>query len=320
LRGTSGRWSLLGLTANDLNLLLVVLSWGLNLAVVKFAFLELEPLAFNAVRFTAATAILLVVLRKRGESAAVSGLDAVRMLVLGLVGHTLYQGFFIEGIARTTASHAALIFGVTPVVVALLSHLLRHERVGTAGWAGTAIAFGGVYIIIAGKAPEEGPAPSLLGDGFVLLAAISWCFYTVLAKPLLQRHSPLKMTAVTMTLGAVFIVPLCVPALGRQDWNRVTLVGWSATLYALLFPLVLAYVLWYRSVLKVGSVRTAVYANLVPVVGTLSGWLFLDERLYPALGLGAAAIFIGIALTKGRAPRDGTEPERARAAGAAGDP
>ena len=195
------------------------------------------------------------------------------------------------------------------MTVGLLSHLMRHERVTTSGWAGTVLAFGGVYVIIAGKAPEEGPAPSLFGDLLILLAALSWCLYTVLAKPLLQRHSPMKMTAVTMTLGLVFLLPLCVPALGRQDWSRVTLVGWSATLYAALFPLVLAYVLWYRSVRNVGSVRTAVYSNLVPVVGTLAGWLLLGERLYPALGLGAAAIFAGIGLTRERTPRGERGPE-----------
>jgi drug/metabolite transporter (DMT)-like permease len=284
--------------ANDLGLLLVVLFWALNLTVVKFAFLEMRPLAFNGVRFTAAAAALVVLLRWRRGFVKMAKRDALWMILLGLIGHTAYQTFFIEGIARTTASHAALIFGVTPVAVAILSALLGHERVSAARWAGAAIAFGGVYVIIAGRPPAAGPAPSLPGDLMILGAAICWCLYTVLAKPILDRHSPLEVTALSMTWGAIFLVPLCLLEIVRQDWGVVSLRGWSATVYGFVFPLVVAYVLWYRSVRNVGSLRTAVYSNLVPVLGTLIAWVFLDEHLYPALGVGAAAIFGGIALTR----------------------
>lgn len=283
---------------NDLNLLIVILSWALNLSVVKFAFLEMDPKAFNAVRFAAATLFLVVLIRGRGRGGPLPARDQRWMILLGLIGHTAYQAFFIEGIARTTATHAALIFGVTPVMVAMLTQWLGHERVGATGWGGAILAFGGVYVIIAGRPPAEGPAPSLIGDLLILAAGLCWALYTVLARPLLERHSPLRVTTLSMVWGTLFLIPLCVPALGSQDWTRVGLVGASATLYGIFFPLVIAYVLWYRSVREVGSLRTAVYANLVPVAGALAGWVLLGERLYPALGLGAAAIFAGIALTR----------------------
>jgi drug/metabolite transporter (DMT)-like permease len=287
-----------GLDANDLGLMAVVLIWGLNLTVVKLALNEVAPLAFNGVRFTLAAVTLLALLKLYGESYGSPLRDALWLVGAGLLGHTAYQIFFIEGIARTTASHAALIFGISPVVVALLSMLLGHERVGGAGWGGAALAFAGVYIIIAGKAPAGGPEPSLSGDLLVLVAAVCWCLYTVLARPLLARHSPLKVTAVSMAWGVLAMLPFCAPPMAGQEWGRVSLGTWGATLYSCLFALVLAYVLWYRSVHKVGNVRTAVYSNLVPVTGTLAGWLILGERIYPALGVGAAAIFGGIALTR----------------------
>ena len=56
--------------------------------------------------------------------------------------------------------------------------------------------------------------------------------------------------------------------------------------------------LWYRSVKKVGNLRTAVYSNLVPVFGTLFGVLLLGERLTAGLGMGAACILGGIVLTR----------------------
>ena len=301
----------LGLDSNDLGLLGVVLIWGLNLTIVKVALRDVSPLAFNGVRFALATSTLLLLLRSFGESYRMPRTDALRLVGLGLLGHTAYQIFFIEGVAATTASHAALIFGITPVLVAILSLVLGHEHVTGAGWAGAVLAFGGAYLIIAGKAPAVGPSPSPFGDLLVLAAAICWCFYTVLARPLLARHSPLKVTAISMSWGFLGMLPVCVPAMLKQDWRNVTAKDWAATAFSSLFALVFSYILWYRSVHKVGNVRTAVYSNLVPVTGTLAGWIFLGERLYPALGLGAAAIFAGIVLTRRQrgVPEIAPEPE-----------
>jgi drug/metabolite transporter (DMT)-like permease len=289
------------LDSNDLGLLGVVLIWGFNLPVVKIALRQFDPLSFNAVRFVlAAILLLLLLLRSRDESPRASPTDMLKLLGLGLLGQTAYQIFFIEGIARTTASHTALIFGMTPVVVAVLSLLLGHEKVGVPGWAGALLAFGGEYLIIAGKAPTEGPTPSLRGDLLVLGAALCWCLYTVLARPLLSRHSPLKVTALSVGWGTLAMLPFCVPALLRQEWRLVSPANWLIAILSSLLALVLAYLLWYRSVQRVGNVRTAVYTNLVPVTGTFAGWLILGEHLYPLLALGAAAIFAGIALTRSR--------------------
>jgi drug/metabolite transporter (DMT)-like permease len=287
--------------SNDLGLVAVVLIWGFNLPVVKIALRQFEPLSFNAVRFVlAALLLLLLLLRRRDESPRTSVADMLKLLGLGLLGQTAYQILFIEGIARTTASHTALIFGLTPVLVAILSLLLGHEKVGVAAWTGAALAFGGEYLIIAGKAPVEGPTPSLRGDLLVLGAAFCWCLYTVLARPLLARHSPLKVTALSVGWGTLAMLPFCLPAVLRQDWKQVTQADWLIAVLSSLLALVLAYLLWYRYVKRVGNVRTAVYSNLVPVSGTFAGWLILEERLSPLLALGAAAIFAGIALTRSR--------------------
>jgi len=303
---------------NDLGLLCVVVFWGVNLTVVKFALHEMLPLAFNGLRFTAAAVTLLFLLKARGETLGSSSKDRLALMLAGFMGHTAYQVLFIEGIVRTTASHAALIFGISPVAVAILSLLVGHEKIRPAGWAGAALAFGGVYLIMAGQPPAGGPPSSIEGDMLVLAAALCWCAYTVMARPLLDRHSPLKVTAISMGWGVLLMLPFCAPSIARQEWREVGPGAWLAAAYSFLFALVIAYLLWYRSVKKVGNVRTTVYSNLVPVTGTLAGWLFLGERLYPALGLGAAAIFAGIALTRFNAPRvkAGREGSGARVADA----
>ncbi|HEU5181147.1 MAG TPA: DMT family transporter, partial [Candidatus Polarisedimenticolia bacterium] len=154
----------LGLDMNDLGLLAVVLIWGLNLPLVKIALVQVDPMAFNGVRFSLAILTLLLLLRWYGETYRTTVSDGWKLAGLGLLGQTAYQICFIEGLARTTASHTALIFGVTPVLVAFLTFMLGHEHVPPLAWAGAVLAFAGEYIIIAGKPPVEGPLPTLQGD------------------------------------------------------------------------------------------------------------------------------------------------------------
>ena len=297
---------------NDLELLTVVLLWAFNLSVVKVGLRGFEPLAYNIVRFVCASTVLLLLTGLREGSFAVPRRDLLRIAVLGIIGHAIYQVCFIEGLARTTASSASLLFGSTPVVVALLSRLAGHERISLRGALGALLGFGGVYLIVgagggaAGTGDGGGLAGARLagaataGDLLIVGAVVCWSLYTVLAREMLQRHSPLRVTALSMAAGTLLLIPPAIPACLRQDWGSVSGLTWAGLAYSFLFALVVSYVIWYRSVKQVGNLKTAVYSNLVPVFGTLFGVWLLDERLTAGLGLGASCILAGIILTRVR--------------------
>jgi drug/metabolite transporter (DMT)-like permease len=285
---------------DDAELMLVVLFWAFNVTVVKVCLRDVQPLAFNCLRFACASIALLVLARWQEGSLAVRRQDMARMILLGIVGHALYQLCFIEGLARTTASSTSLIFGSTPIVVGLMSRLAGHERIGPAGGAAALLAFLGVYFIVAGKGgplPVKGGGP-MLGDLLVFGAVLCWSTYTVLSARMLSRYSPLRVTAVTLTIGAVLMVPPALPEIFAQDWAAVPPLAWAGLIYSFVFALVVSYVLWYRSVKKVGNLRTALYSNLVPVFGTMSGVWLMGDRLTPGLGLGATCILGAIILSR----------------------
>ena len=288
--------------SNDLELMAVVLFWAFNVTVVKVSLREMSPLAFNILRFAGASLLLLLLTRWLEGAIAVERRDLARFVMLGIIGHTLYQLFFILGLARTTASSTSLIFGSTPIVVGLLSRLAGHERIGPGPAGGALLAFCGVYLIVrAGAAPgavSTPPESQVTGNLLVMGAVLCWSLYTVLSKRLLERYSPLRVTTVTLSIGALLMVPPAVPELAGQDWSLVSMTTWAGLLYSLIFALTVSYVIWYRSVKQVGNIRTAIYSNLVPVFGTLSGVLLLGEQVTPGLGLGGACILGGIALTR----------------------
>ncbi len=280
----------------DLLLLGVVLIWGINFTVIKRTLVEMTPLAFNGIRFTLSTLSLLVLLRltERDWNVIAPG-DLRRLAVVGLIGHTIYQLGFIGGLSLTQAGHSSLMLGTTPIFVALLGVVLGIERVSAKTWVGILLCFAGIALVARNGG---GPGASLLGDLLVLGATVCWAMYTILSKPLLVCYSPIKVTAVTMAFGTVPLVLLSVPSLIQQNWGAVSAQGWLGLLYSFSLAIVAAYVIWYTSVQRVGGTRTAVYSNLVPVVGGITGWLVLGETMGPLQIVGAAIILLGIMLTR----------------------
>jgi drug/metabolite transporter (DMT)-like permease len=294
--------------------------WGTNYALVKTAFTELDPQAFNALRLVQASAVMvganLLMRRYRprrpdrgyGEIASifhtpaeVTPADWFRLAWLGLVGHCLYQYLFIGGLARTSVANGALIVSASPIVITLLSTVMGKERLGALHWAGTGLSFLGIYIVV-GRGAHVSEA-SLRGDMMLLVAVVCWALYTLGARPLMARHSPVGVTAWSMLLGTVMYLPLAAPALAGVHWSAVSALTWIKVVYSSLFAICIAYTIWYAAVREIGSARTSAYSNLLPIVAMVTAYVWLGEPLgLDKLG-GAAAVLAGVALTRLGQPR-----------------
>jgi drug/metabolite transporter (DMT)-like permease len=288
----------LAFTRLDAWLLVMVLIWGSNFTVIKAALREFPELGFNALRMAAASALFAIILAHRRQLWAGRGFtrqDWTRILLLAVVGHFLYQLLFLGGVARTTVSNSSLIFGCTPVTVALLSAWLGHERVSLVRWAGAALSLTGVYLVVAGGSQR---GASLTGDMLVAVAMVSWALYTVGSRSLLARHSPLVVTGYTMAIGSLLYAPFGVPSLARLDWASISVAGWLGLLYSAVFALVVAYLIWYTAVQRVGNSRTSIYSNVVPLVAMSVAALVLAEPITLRQIFGAAAILSGVAVTR----------------------
>jgi drug/metabolite transporter (DMT)-like permease len=300
----------------DWLLLLMTLIWGTNYALVKSAFDEIDPQAFNALRLIEASAVMvavnLLVSRFRPPPDLGHGIDEIasifhtpaivtrrdwlRLAWLGLVGHCLYQYLFIGGLAHTSVANGALIVSSSPIVITLLSTVMGKERLGALHWAGTVLSFLGIYIVV-GRGAQLSDA-SLRGDLMLLAAVVCWALYTIGARPLMARHSPVGVTALSMLLGTLLYLPLAWPALGRLDWGAVSAVTWVKLVYSSLFAICVAYTIWYAAVRAIGSARTSVYSNLLPIVAMVTAYFWLGEPLGLDKLAGAAAVLAGVALTR----------------------
>ena len=289
-------------------MLLVVVIWGLNFSVTKGAFPRFPPLAFTAVRFVLASAVLALLVRRLEGTAPLPPGSLLRLVVLGVVGNTLYQIGFILGLDLTTASNSALIIASMPSLVALLAVALGFEPARPRVIGGVLIATTGVVLVVlarsAGFARGE-----LMGDVLTLAAVFCWAGYTLGLRTLPPEITPLKVTMATTIAGTPGLVLVGTPELLQMDWGGVGAAGWAALAYATVFSLLIAYLLWNWSVQAVGPSRTVVYMCLTPLVAVAGAAVMLGERPRPLQAAGAALILAGVLLVRGR---DARVPEPAR--------
>ncbi len=286
-----------GLT--DLYMLMTVSFWAINFPFIKIALDEFSPLAFNGIRLPFASVVLICFLLLRKQGLGIPKKDIKKLIFLGITGNTIYQMFFIHGIHLTTASSTAIIMAMTPASVALLSSLLKHEKLRWIAWVGIFLSFMGFYLVIVEKPGTFYFSwESLKGDMLIFFGNIVWAVYTVFSKPLLGRISPLKLSSLTLALGALFYLPFCIPAFARQDFGRVPLKAWSILIYSGLFALAFSYVAWYASVKRIGNSKTAIYGNITPIMTVAFAYLFIGEKISLSQAIGALILLTGVYLTR----------------------
>ena len=277
----------------------MVIIWGTNFSAIKYALRDFPEITFNALRLLLAAVVFQIAIARQAASVRVTNLsrrDWFVVFVLAMVGTVLYQLFFLAGVARTSVANSALIFGCTPVAVAIMASVAGHERLTAARWIGAGLSLAGIYALVGHRATLT--ATTLVGDAFVFAGMLCWSLYSVLAQPLLTRHSPLIITGWSMTIGAVLYLCVAARPMVATDWRAISVTSWLLMSASSLLALAFSYMVWYTAVQKIGSSRTAVYSNLTPIVAIAVAAIWLGERIGVPQLFGAALILSGIAVSR----------------------
>ena len=291
-------------------LLSLVLVWAVNYSLLKRVFKELDPMAFNVVRFGLASVVLLsgiTASRRLVRSgwhvgpvfqtpARLTRRDRFDLLWLGLVGHCVYQWCFATGLNRTSVSSSALIMATTPVIVSTLSALIGHERLRPLHWVGIFVSLAGVVCIVVVGADPAGD--TLSGDALMTAAAVCWALFTIGGTRLMASHSPLYVSGITTSIGTALYTVVALPELRATPWATLGAGVWGTVVFSGLFAIALSYVVWYAAIRRMGPARTSIYANMVPIAAMGIATMWLHEPLSPRKILGAGLVLSGVVLTR----------------------
>lgn len=277
----------------------MVVIWGANFSAIKLALEDFPEIPFNAFRLLLASTVFLTAIAA-GRRPVLSRAEWLRLGFLGLIGHFSYQLCFLAGVARTSVANSALIFGCTPVAVAIMSSIAGHERITWPRWLGAALSLAGLVAVVGHGASLS--RATLTGDALILTGMLCWSLYSVSAQPLLERHSPLVVTGFSMAIGTALYLLIAIGPMLSTNWGGISTMSWLLMTASSLLALTVAYMIWSTGVQRIGSARTSVYSNLTPVVAMAIGAMLLGERVSGWQLTGATLILTGLAVARVRPP------------------
>ncbi len=216
-----------------------------------------------------------------------------------------------EGLARTTVSHASLMIGMVPMILAGAAVLFTGERLDRAGWALLAVSTLGALLIALGARHGQRTAgdPTLWGDVLVVLSLFGGVAWVLLSKRLMGPefgYSAFAVNAWVIFIGTAILAVWVLAADGPPP-VRLSALTWVSVIAPGLTVTALGSLLWNWGVARVPATLAAVFVNIDPVVGTLLGVVLLGERL-GALAVLGGVLIIGAAVLLARRG-ESTAPE-----------
>jgi drug/metabolite transporter (DMT)-like permease len=286
--------------------LAMVAVWGSNFSVQKEVFNALSPGGFLFARYLIMpiAASLLLLWRFGLKWPRVPRDDLIALLKLGIAGHLLHVCSVTYGIHWSTAFSSSLILACGPVFTLLILRWHGLEQLTRGQICGVAVACAGVLVFLSDKL-LGGHWQASGGDLTLLVSASFFSYYTVAAKPLIERHGGVTVMTYAVLLGSGPVVLLNFPAGMRVVWSDVTPIIWLGLGYAVLISAFLGWLVWGWVNDVRGVARSAPLMYLMPPVAGLVAWAVTGERYTGTKLAGAALTLAGVAVAQYASSRPG---------------
>lgn len=284
----------------DLVMTAMVFIWGLHFIVVKDGLSDFEPLTFNAIRFTIAAPILILVAWRMLPKMRLSKRDFWVMVFLGLLGPTSYQIVFVLGLERTTSTNTALLVTTMPTWTALISVSMGLIALRRMLFVGIGVTLVGITLVILSRA-EDGLSLSeddLVGSALLLWGAIMMAIFVILSKPLVDRYGGMPIGIWTNWLTCIALLILAAPDMLKLQSDDLPLRVMPHLFYSGILSSAGGYLALNNAVQKLGSTRAATYHNFVPLVTAVASVYILHESLALGLIIGAILTLTGVAMVR----------------------
>ncbi|HPX16612.1 MAG TPA: DMT family transporter [Petrotogaceae bacterium] len=269
---------------------LTVIFWGVSFVATKVVVDAIDPVIAAFIRFNIAWVVMFVFIRKFNKY---SKKDLFYLLAASFFGVTAYFLFENSGLMYTTPTNASLIISATPLVYLLVSDIMKKKLSGRIRYVGTAVAFGGVAILVMNGRFFLRLNP--LGDLLMFGAVVSWVIYTIAEEKLHHLDNKIVSRDINF-LGALFFIPFLffserkLTVWGKEEIGFQTVTG---LIYLGVFCSALGYIFWNKAIRDCGAKTTTNGIYFIPVVTVIADAVILGNipNVY-ALG-GAALVLTG---------------------------
>jgi len=276
--------------------------WGTGFYLGRLALNEMSVEHMVLYRFLFASLGMLPVAIVHRRRFRLTGSEVRVLLTCAALGVPVQFLIQFHGLDRTTVSHASLMVGGMPVLLAAAAAVFAGERLDWIGWVALfGSTLGAALIVLGGtRGAAAHGEPTLVGDLMVvgsLCTALAWI---LLSKKMMETHSPPVVTAYTILSGTVMLAvwvlgpwllrPLTHAQVAPPPFATVSATAWVALALSGLLCTATTTLLWNWGIHHVPASRAGVFLNIEPALGSWLGVELLGEHLGPYAWLGGGLI------------------------------
>jgi len=265
------------------------LMWSSAFSSARIIVASAPPMLSLSARFFLSGVIGVLIARAMGQTWNLSRDQWRATIIFGICQNALYLGLFFIAMQTIEASLAAIIAASMPLIVAVAGRVFFGERVAPLGVAGLIAGFGGVGLIM-GSRLSGGVDP--FGLGLCIIGVLALSFATLSVRGASSGGNVMMVVGLQMFVGSACLVvaglALETPSFA-PSWTLL-----AAFLYTTLVPGVLATVVWFNLVGRIGTVRASTFHFLNPFFGVAIAAVLLGERMGPLDIVGVIIITLGI--------------------------
>ena len=277
-----------------LSLLAANIIYGVNFSIAKAVMPEhIKPLALVSLR-SICTAALFWITGLFLPKESVNRKDLLLLFGSSFFGVVLNQMFFLAGLNLTSPVNSSIIQSTNPIFALVFAALILNEKITMWKGSGLAIGLSGVLLLILQNGTPDLASSTFIGDIFTLLNTLSWAFYTVIIKRMLEKYHPVTVMKWTFFFGIFSTIPAGYPQWSTMDWSAITLNAWLGIGFIVFFATYLGYLLISFGLRRLSPTIVSTYTYCQPIIAAYIASMMGQDHIDLVMIISALLIFTGV--------------------------
>jgi drug/metabolite transporter (DMT)-like permease len=277
-----------------LSLLAANIIYGLNYSIAKAVMPgTIKPFALVSVR-TVSAALLFWTTSLFMPKETVSRKELLYLFGCSFFGMVINQTLFLLGLNYTSPVNSSIIISTNPIFAFVFAALILKENITFLKGTGMAIGLSGVLLLILQNGTPDISSMTFLGDVFTLVNTISWAFYTVIIKRMVEKYHPVTVMKWTFLFAILTTVPLGYSEWSTMNWAAISVKGWLGIGFVVVFATYLGYLLISFGLRRLSPTIVSTYTYINPVIAAYLASIMGQDRINAVMVISALLIFTGV--------------------------
>lgn len=268
--------------------------YGLNFSIAKAVMPDhIKPFALVSLRSVLAAALFWITGMFMPKD-PVKRKDLILLFAFSFFGVVINQTFFLVGLDLSSPINSSIILSTNPIFAFVFAALILREKITFMKGSGLAIGLSGVLMLILQNGTPDIASSTFLGDIYTLINTISWAFYTVIIKRMLEKYHPVTVMKWTFFFGMFTNIPIGYHQWSTMDWSSIPYTAWLEIGFVVVFSTYLGYLLISFGLRRLSPTIVSTYTYIQPVIAAYLATIMGQDHISVVMVISALLIFAGV--------------------------